>query len=98
MSDPRHPSLIAALLSSRTLTDDDEDAPVEAAAPEEEERGDSMRLGFGARGSYFAGIGQRAFHAAVEECDGAARSRGEQSHTTLHCNCMPRLQPLAKGQ
>ena len=27
-----------------------------------------------------------------------ARSRDEQSHTTLHCNCMPRLQPLAKGQ
>ena len=30
-----------------------------------------MRLGFGERGSYFAGIGQRAFHAAVEECDDA---------------------------
>ena len=26
------------------------------------------------------------------------RSRDEQSQTTLHCNCMPRLQPLVKGR
>ena len=30
---------------------------------------------------------------------GSARSRDEQFHTTLHCNnCIPRLQPLAKGR
>ena len=27
----------------------------------------------------------------------AARVRDEQFHTMLHCNCMPRLQPLAKS-
>ena len=26
-----------------------------------------------------------------------ARVRDEQFHTILHCNCMPRLQPLAKS-
>ena len=39
-----------------------------------------MRLGFGQNGSYFAGIGQRMLHAAVEEVDDST-STEEREYT-----------------
>ena len=84
--------------------DDDDDALVEAANPKEEERGGSMRLGFGEHGSYFAGIGQRAFHAAVEEHDSTSieeREYGdgyEIEHDGQHiCTIAQRLGKGAMG-
>ena len=59
---------------------EDEDAPEETSVEEEETRGGSMRLGFGQHGSYFAGIGQRMLHAAVEEVDDST-STEEREYT-----------------
>ena len=58
----------------------DDDALVETAEPEEEEREGSMRLGFGKHGSFFAGIGQRMLHSGVEECDDST-STEEREYT-----------------
>ena len=44
-----------------------------------EERGGSMRLGFGAHGSYFAGIDQRMFHAGVEDFDDSTSTAEERT-------------------